>query len=83
MKTLKELREDIDIIDDLIMEQLNQRFSLMKAVKDVKAHMAIDVLDVSREQTILQKAENFVYQKSIKEIYQLIMKLSKDLQHDT
>lgn len=83
MKTLDDLRKEIDAIDALVMAQLNQRFSLMKAVKDVKTHMAMEVLDSSREQRVLEKTERFEYQKPLHEVYQLIIRLSKDLQHDT
>lgn len=82
MTNLEALRKKIDAIDALVMVELNQRFALMKEVKEAKIRLGVGVLDASREQHILEKIEAFEYQKPIKEIYQLIMKLSKDLQRD-
>lgn len=82
MKTLEEIRKEIDAIDDTLMHQLNRRFSLMKAVKEIKKQTATAVFDASREQDIFNKANSFEHKNAIKDVYRLIIQHAKDLQRE-
>lgn len=84
---LKDIRKDIDSIDNQILELLEKRFSLMPSVIDYKIKNNLDIFDSAREKEILKNkistAKNFsIDEKFITEIYQLIMDQSKKIQRD-
>lgn len=77
---LKEIRKLIDQTDDQIIDLIIQRYNLVKEVKAYKKANNLEVLDQSREQVIYDKLVSKTYADELKEIYTLIMSLSKDLQ---
>jgi len=84
---LKDIRKDIDSIDNQILELLEKRLSLMPSVIDYKIKNNLDIFDSAREKEILKNkistAKNFsMDEKFITEIYQLIMDQSKKIQRD-
>ena len=84
MNDLKNLRKEIDLIDDELMKLLIKRFHLSIEVKKVKQINNIAVLDNKREQEIIDKVLNIDEASNIKdavlEVYQCLLKTSKDLQ---
>lgn len=68
---IKNLREQIDIIDDQIIELLEKRFELIKQIAPYKEHLT----DEKRENEILKKINN----PFIQDIYREIFKNSKYL----
>ena len=58
MNDLKNLRKEIDLIDDELMKLLIKRFHLSIEVKKVKQINNIAVLDNKREQEIIDKVED-------------------------
>ena len=80
MMNLEDTRKLIDSIDDQIIHLLIQRYDLVQHVKSYKKKHQLPVLDQSREDLIYQKIDSKKYNNRIKEIYQLIMALSKDMQ---
>lgn len=82
MKTLETLRADIDAIDKTVMRLLNERFSLMKDVKEIKKTAEKKVEDTTRETIVLNQANPFQFEAQIKAVYRLIIELSKEIQHE-
>ena len=83
MKTIEELRADIDNIDTEIKKLLEQRFALSTEVGVIKAASNRRVFDGVREQQILSSINSdssLKYGYEISNIYRDIFKLSKNLQ---
>ena len=79
-KNLKQLRDDIDIIDKEIMSLLNKRMEISKEIKQYKASNNIAVSDKKRELEILDKCNGMENENSIKTIYNTIFHESKKIQ---
>ena len=71
------LREGIDQLDDMIVELLNQRMEISKAVARYKIDNQVSVKDRRREDQILAKVGD-----DYKDIYQEIFKVSRKLQQE-
>ncbi len=83
MNELDKVRSQIDWIDRDIMAQLDKRFELVEKVKEIKKEINMPVLDKSREETIKHYIElNTKFEKEIKNVYEEIMKQSKELQNE-
>lgn len=80
MDKIKELRENIDLLDDQIMNRLEERFKLVEMIGKVKKENKLEVTDSNRESEILKNSEKFSYSKIIKEIYKVIFNESKKIQ---
>lgn len=79
---LEELRSEIDQIDRQIADLLDQRFAVVKEVGATKKKENIAVLDSSREARVLEKIDTYNVKEAnaIKEVYQKIMDVAKELQ---
>lgn len=82
MDELRKYRQKIDLLDQDIMSLINERFIVIKKIKEYKTQNNLPVLNQSREDEILDKTSKFLYQDSIKAIYQTILKESKEFQRD-
>lgn len=82
MDELIKYRQKIDLLDQDIMSLINERFIVIKKIKEYKTQNNLPVLNQSREDEILDKTSKFLYQDSIKAIYQTILKESKEFQRD-
>lgn len=80
MDELTQLRQAIDELDEAIMDLLDRRFDLNKAVGELKKQKTMAVSHPNREKSILKKAENHSHAESIKTLYTQIFTLSKKLQ---
>lgn len=80
MKDMNSLRAQINTIDDQIMALLDQRFTIVKRIGDLKRLNKASVEDNSRETTILDKATAFTHETEIKTIYNTVFTVSKNLQ---
>lgn len=84
MDSLKEKRILIDAIDSQIIDLLQRRFQVVSEIKEIKKANNIQILDSSREKTILDnilsKCDN-KHGDNIAEIYKTIMNESKKNQH--
>lgn len=83
MKTLEDLRKDIDNIDKEITKLLDSRFNLSIQIGALKANSSKNVLDTSREQLIYNKIkenDTLTFKDEIKNVYTEIMNNSKKLQ---
>lgn len=81
---LSEQRKKIDQLDQEIVRLLEQRLDCAKEVAEIKKKNQLPILDESREQALLEKIKTLTknpdYQKYIIEIYETILKTSKDYQ---
>ncbi len=83
--TLEKVRKEINAIDAQLIPLLKQRLQCSLKVAQVKREQGIPVLDVTREEAILQKVKEQAepYGNYVAGIYRGIMDVSKELQHDT
>ncbi len=84
MKTLDDVRIEIDRVDELIIDLLVKRLDLAKQVASIKnSQTQTPVTDQSRENRIFEKIENqvegVVYQNIIKSIYPHLFQASKTI----
>lgn len=84
MRDLTELRQEIDKIDSQIVELIEKRMGISKEVGDFKKSNGLPVLDEKREEQVIENRAAFLKDKSmqgdIREIFSLIMKLSREKQ---
>ncbi len=79
---LEELRSEIDKIDQELMQLLDQRLQIVKAVGEYKQKHQIEVLDQKREIVIVNKIKqmNLTNSEQIIQVYQSMMQITKDMQ---
>lgn len=77
---MNNLRDKIDQLDDQIMELLNQRFNVVKDVKKFKKENNIAVMDLKREESIINKTRKFENSYHVEDVYKTILKVSKEIQ---
>ena len=80
MDKINDLRNDIDLLDDKIMNLLDKRFIKTSLIGDLKQASSINVLDKDRETTIFNKTSKYSHYPELKVIYSAIMNESKKLQ---
>lgn len=82
--TLKELRKSIDKIDDEILELISRRLLCVKQIGKIKKEKGDPVLDLSRENTIIQrllsKNKGELNDRSLQYIFKEIIAASRELQ---
>ena len=86
MNELELLRKKIDEIDTKLCELFENRMEIAKAIGQYKKEHNLDVLDVSREEIVLNKAKERIKDKDLEEYYLklvvYLMDLSKKYQND-
>jgi len=83
MKTLEEIREEIDTVDQQLVTLINKRLELTGEVKLVKGEDKIGVYDPKREEDIISKLQTLLspeHHGYLKSLYQLIFEYSRSLQ---
>lgn len=83
LKTLSEIRREIDTIDDSLIKLLENRMIYANEVAQYKKNNGLPVNIPERENDIIQKVKNAVkeeYFENIKKIYIEIMAQSKKIQ---
>lgn len=82
--TLKEMRLEIDRIDEEMLQLFEERMGIVKLVKSYKKEHQLNVLDTTREQQVLEKNLLKLKDKTLEKAYikflQHLMDLSKELQ---
>lgn len=73
-------RRRIDEIDDELMALINERYSLTKKIGEYKRLNNLPVNNPMREEEVLKKAEQYLYSKEIKDIYQKMFQTNKSYQ---
>lgn len=81
---LDEYRLEIDKIDREIVRLFEKRMNTVLKVANYKKENNMEVLQSSREEVVLDKAvknlSNYEYSEDIKEVFKLLMKLSREKQ---
>ena len=82
---LDKLRSRIDKIDDELIDLLEQRLKIAKAIAEYKVKHNLSIEQPEREKAVLEKLMHRAKKKGlnhkfIKELYELIFQESKDLQ---
>ena len=80
MDKITDLRQEIDAIDGKIMELLDKRFFITKAIGEEKKSISRIILDETRQETILSSTSIYSHSPQIKSIYEHIMKTSRSQQ---
>lgn len=82
--SLETQRKKIDALDKKIVELLEERMDIVQTIASIKKDTKTQVLDVSREQEVLDKITTSVqqstYEEGIKEIFTTIMAVSRQSQ---
>ena len=86
MKTLDELRKEINAIDDEILKLFEQRMNVVKDVYFVKQELNLPTFVPSREQimkeTYVKKLSNPDFQNYYLQILEKYLEVSKQFQND-
>lgn len=83
MRTLEEVRKDIDIVDKELIKYIMKRLDLTAEVKAIKGESNREIFDPSREDDIIEKLQTGVateHHGYLKDLYQLIFRYSRELQ---
>ena len=83
-KVIKELRNNIDKVDDQIFDLILKRFDYVEKIGNIKKKMNMPVDDKAREKIIIErlseKLSTKINYKEIKKIIDPIISISKDIQ---
>ena len=84
MTKLDEYRVEIDEIDREIVQLFEKRMKTVLNVASYKKENGMEVLQSNREEVVLQKAVDNLkdkkYEDDIREVFELLMKLSRNSQ---
>lgn len=81
MKTIDELRSEIDEIDDGLVSLFLQRLAVVKEVGEAKKTLLLSVVDKDRENAVIERLtvnKTDEEKKKITELYNKIFDISKD-----
>jgi monofunctional chorismate mutase len=82
---LNELRKEIDVIDEQMMELFKKRMSVSKNIGKLKKVMGLPIIDNAREEMILEKRKAALGNDELIPYYQAFLiklfDLSKEYQH--
>lgn len=81
MKTIDELRSEIDEIDDGLVSLFLQRLAVVKEVGEAKKTLSLSVEDKDRENAVIERLainKTDEEKKKITELYNKIFNISKD-----
>lgn len=80
---LDKYRQEINRIDEELINLLEKRFTVTKAIGEFKKENNIPVLNKNREQEIVEKIQalDLDNEKFIIELYLQLMKIAKDQQN--
>lgn len=83
MRELKELRDQIDKIDNEIVRQLNERAEIALKIRVIKAQSKLPLYDPGREEEIFKKITSAnngpLYDDDLRGIYEVILHTMKSL----
>ncbi len=83
-RNLKELRDQIDLLDDDILSLLKKRVGLAKKLGEVKKDANLDIFDPAREEEVIKRLLTFssddLPEKFIGSIYREVIDFSRSLQ---
>lgn len=77
---IKDLRNNIDEIDEKIISLLESRFTTSENIGKIKKEQELPVLDNKREDEIFKKIKDKNFEREITNIYKCILEESKKVQ---
>ena len=84
MDDLKELRKEIDLIDNKLISLFQKRMEAVLKVAEYKKNNNLPILNTSREQEVIDKNIKLVcndnFKKPVEDFLMNIMSISKELQ---
>ncbi|TQQ84773.1 chorismate mutase [Peptacetobacter hominis] len=84
--SLDKYREEIDLIDSQIINLFEQRIEVAVKVAEYKKENKMNILQGKREEEVIKKAlselKNMEYSEYAKELMNLLMNISKEVQKD-
>lgn len=81
MKSLEELRAEIDQLDQQLVALIEQRVSIAKQIQQLKKSTGLPTVDLQREQEVLKKLSEqnpLVPAELIQQIYLTLFEFSKN-----
>ncbi|OFW35543.1 MAG: hypothetical protein A2074_07205 [Candidatus Aquicultor primus] len=83
MREIEELRAQIDVIDNELVEKLNARAELALKIRALKAKSSLPLYDPGREEEIFQKITAVnngpLYDDDLRRIYDTLLQTMKSL----
>lgn len=84
-QNLKDLRERIDDLDNIVIEALGERFKLIKPIADIKRTLGHGIYDGVREEQLMNRLTMYaqdqgVPQELIRQVYTLVCEYMGDQQ---
>lgn len=83
MREISELRKQIDILDDKIVDLFNERAKLALEIKKLKLANNMPILDKAREekihQMIKQRNEGLLKEEDLERIYALLLEVMRGI----
>jgi chorismate mutase len=80
MDKIKDLRNQIDMLDDELMKLLSKRYDISEQIGEIKSNSKKEVLDLKREDYVLNKAKKHNHSQQLELVYKTIMSESKNIQ---
>jgi len=80
---LDEYRNVIDNIDEMIIKLFCKRLEVVDLIKDIKDSNSLDIEDLDREKSILDRVDSIAdeeYREDCKQLYNTIFNISKNRQ---
>ncbi len=85
MKDIKEIREQINLIDKEMAKLFEKRMQLSKSVAEYKMNLELPIYDKDREKQVIENNSKLIKDNIIKEYYieylQFLMDVSKKYQN--
>jgi monofunctional chorismate mutase len=79
MNELENLRKEIDEIDQEICKLFEKRMGVSKKIGEYKKSNSMNVLDVSRENIVIENAKKRLKNKELEEYYLTVVKCLMDV----
>ena len=85
MDDIKQLRTQIDSLDEKLLEVLAERFSVVESIKESKIAHGIQTEDLDREQEVITERKRIARELGLREelveaLFEVIIKYSKKAQ---
>ncbi len=84
MDTLKKLRNDLDMCDEIIIDALRMRYQIIQEITNYKQEHDINIVQPEEEERkkkkVAEKLGDFKYKKSVCKVYENILYRSKRIQ---
>jgi chorismate mutase len=79
MKTLDELRKEIDLLDNALIQVIAKRMEIVQEIGKIKKEMNIEPLDEQRWQNILKRINGIAKKYHLSE--DLVKKIYEEIHH--